>query len=164
MKYSKTVVEKEINGTQYSANKLGARDISREGINILKTIAPSFATGVSAIMGMPSEDGEVSMPDLTDIIYILSEKLEEETFVRIQEEVMGSLKVDGKQLPDWSDYFDQHIEDYWDVLGWLLKENFYDFFIQNSTVQRLVEWFKSIAMHLQSGMPSFTTTEENGQK
>lgn len=147
MKYSNNFITKEINGTIYSAYKLRAVDVSKRGFSVLKAISPSIASGAEAIMGIADEHSDgLETDSISEMLFILKESFSDELFEEIQDDLMGSIVGDSDKTlgSGWSDYFDDHLEDYLDVLLWLCEENFYSFFIRSSLAKRL----KSVVVNM----------------
>lgn len=126
---------------KYQANKLGAEVIAKEWFKILPIITPMMgALGDSAIE--EKEYGIPSQHKLQAAMLSLSSELDEEHFADLQEKLLGKLMFNGKDLEHWGEHFDSHTEDYLDVLVWLIKENFYDFFTSSRMIQPFVKKMK----------------------
>lgn len=136
-------VKKTINGRTYKLKKWSTITTSLEGMKIAKVIAPSFTIMADMWMGKTPEQRELEKvhQEVEDNMYMmtgamtqLSGAIEDEHFLDLVNKLLSGLQIivddEAQEIEDWSDHFDNHVEDYDQVLFWSIKENLWDFFMK----------------------------------
>lgn len=151
IRYSKKIVTKRIidedkgEERKYQASKLGAMEVSLEGFKIIRALAPSAGIGADKLI---EEGGDIefmgSSQTISLMLTVLSENLTPEHYTILVDKLLGSLVFNGKEVEDWSEHFDEYPGDLLEVLSWLGKETFYDFFIQSTMMKYWVQKIKTI--------------------
>ena len=148
-----TIIDEETNTSRtYKANLMKSRTVSLQGFKLAKVCMPSFGAAMDAIADGKDDIFSESKSKISEIMFFLSENLTEEHFADLEGKLMGSLYFNGKHLgEDWEDHFDNHKQDFLEVLAWVGEENFKDFFMQSTIVARLKK---------NLNLPTWTTVQE----
>lgn len=148
--YSKNKISKELNGVEYSTHKLSAFTVNREGIKLLKAIVPAFGMGIppaeeiNGAIDYATEDlTSQEVPNtlggggsrIADILFMLFGGYDNEDFENLVDTLLGDLSADGRKIEDWSDWFDDHEGDFYDICMWVFWESFSGFFMKTAIVQ-----------------------------
>lgn len=150
-KYSKKIISKLIDDEdgprKYQANKLGAYEVSLEGFKIIKAMTPSAGVGIDAIIGT---EGDIAFLGETNTVsgmfQLLAENLTPEHYTELVDKLLGSLMFNGEDIEDWSDHFDEYPQDFLEVLAWLGKETFTDFFVKSTILKPLIGKIKMMVL------------------
>lgn len=139
---TKVITRQDETATVYKARPLSGLSVSAEGVKLLKVLTPSIGAGIDSLVG---KDADIMQLDgnsytLTTMFTMLSDNLTDEHFIDLQDKLLGSLIVDDKAIEDPDDHFSEgNIEDLMEVLMWLFKENFYNFFMGSSTLRTQIQ-------------------------
>lgn len=134
---SKLIKKEDDSEILYKAKPMSALSVSVEGMKLLKVLSPSLGAGIDSMVGkdtsMMQLDG--NSYTLTTMFTMFSENLTDEHFIDLQDKLLGSLIIDGKEVADVDAHFDDHMEDLIEVLTWLFKENFWDFIMRSAILR-----------------------------
>jgi hypothetical protein len=165
-RYSKKIITRTIidesagESRKYTANKLSAKEVSVEGFKLLRAVMPSFGAAIDAF----SEGDSEFLPTtnkFSEILFFLSENLTDEHFSNLEDKLLGSLIVDDKELGvEWSDHFDDHPQDFLEILGWLGEENFKSFFMESTIIAPLQKRITPVFQNLKDKLGYVLTDNE----
>ena len=92
---------------------------------------------------------------------LLSENLEIEHYTTLVDKLLGSMFVNDTFVDDWSDHFDEHPEDFLEILMISFKENFYDFFMESTILSPMKEKVMEVVLPMLTGrMKNESTSSE----
>lgn len=137
--YSKTqmkslVIEDEDGSIRtYRGYKLNSLTLLTESFKILKAIVPSIGTIIDGYNS--NQDLYLPPQTYTAAAQMLENNLSEEHFQDLVMKLTGNLICNKEAIDDWNEHFDKYIYDLPEIIVWVGKENFADFFTQNHLVR-----------------------------
>lgn len=136
--YSKTQMKpltvEDADGTfrVYRGCKLNAITLLTESFKLLKAIIPALGTVAD---GYNNQDMYLPPQTYTAAAQMLENNLSEEHFQDLVMKLTGELTCDKQAIDDWNEHFDKYIYDLPEIIAWVGKENFADFFTRNHLVR-----------------------------
>lgn len=161
---TKTIVDEEKQVTRkYQLNKLSAYEVNMEGMKLARAIMPSAGSIIDSFM--KGEDVEASMLDVpqqtfSGALFFLSENFQDDQYAILVDKILGSMMVDGKEVDDWSDHFDEYPEEFFEILLWAGRESFENFFMGSTMLAPLKEKLKEIFPKVKEMLNGVQTSKE----
>lgn len=165
-RYSKKMISKRLilpDGTcrVYQTPKLAAYEINLEGMKIARAVLPSAGSMIdSFVSNTDMEFSELPPQTFSGSLYFLSENLDEQNYTNLVDKLLGSLIVDGKEIEDWSDHFDEHPEDFLEILVWSGRENFESFFMGSTMLAPLKSKITEVVQNLKGKLDNVQKSKE----
>lgn len=148
MKYSKNkwvnklVTTKAGDTREYRILKIGAMGVAKEGFKLISAIMPSIGTGFDAIQHKNGQDSDIFDQEQSHtcgaMLQLLSENISDEHFIDLAEKLMGRMYVNGVEVKDLDDHFDEFNGDFLDILSWIFMENFRNFITESDMLASLM--------------------------
>ena len=139
---TKSIKTKEGNFREYTAHKMGAISVAREGFKLISALTPSLGAGIDSLKA--NHDREENYEEgqshtFGAMLQLLSENITEDHFEDLVMKLMGSIYCNDEKIKDLDDHFDKYSGDFIDILVWLFKENFGNFIMESDIVVSLIE-------------------------
>jgi hypothetical protein len=150
-KYSKKIISKLFktkSGEEriYKAAKLSSRTIFIEGTKLLKCVLPSVGAAIDSMSGKDEDDIFNDMPKNTfgTAFQYLMENLSDDHMNDLTLKLMGKMFIGDDEIKDIDEYFNDHPENFLDILVWLFKENFGNFIMENDILASMISKVSSL--------------------
>jgi hypothetical protein len=167
VKYSKNIVPKILDredGTadKYHITKLSSYEVATEGYKIIKALAPSIGVSIDGMISSGSIEsfGLDQSKTATGMLQLLSENLEVDDFTGLLDKLLGKMCYNEKEVEDWSDHFDDHPGDFFEIIAFSFKENFFDFFTKSTILSPMIETVMEIVPVLKNKMQNVSNDKE----
>lgn len=156
--FGKRTAVTTINDRKYKLRRWNVATTNREGIELIKVLAPSVAVVADSWLSNSNRSEIEELLGQEDISYTLtsaathlSTMLEPDHVSDLYDKLLSGLSIydkekeDWVEIHDWNEFFDDDVyeEDFMNILTWSVKENLYNFFTKQAMFQSTLKSLKT---------------------